>query len=127
MEITGKVIHVGTLVEGQKKDNSGTWQKAEFAIEYGDRYPKKLAFQAFGDRVPDVLKLQEGQEVKVSFDPGFDPESREYDSKWFSQNNVWKIEHIGQASAPQPAANIYQAPEPEQFTAPDGSGDQLPF
>ncbi len=112
MELQGKVILVMPIVSGTSKSGNA-WQKQEFIIETTGQYPKKVCFQLFGDKVNEGPSI--GDEVKVSFDP----ESREWNSKWFTQLNAWKIEKQG-AQLPSPAPA--QAPAP-----PTQTEDGLPF
>lgn len=87
--IIGKVIKV--LDEETGTGKKGNWKKQSFIVEYGNQYPKKAAFEAWGDKVQFVGKLKPGQDVKVSFEP----ESREYNNNWYTTNRAWKIETKG--------------------------------
>ena len=51
MELTGKLVAIGDITEGQSA--RGTWRKQIFAIETMEQYPKKVAFMAWGDRCDD--------------------------------------------------------------------------
>lgn len=105
------------LVSGTSKAGNA-FQKREFVIETIGQYPKKVCFQLFGDKVNDCPNV--GEEVKVSFDP----ESREWSGKWFTQLNAWKVERQGmEQPAPQPAPQSQYAPA--QPT--DDLGNDLPF
>ena len=115
MEITGKVVAVLELVSGTS--NAGNpWQKREFVIETPGQYPKKICLQLFGDKVNECPNV--GEEVKVSFDA----ESREWNGKWFTQLNAWKVERQGAQTAPQQP--VYQQAQPQ---APATAPDDLPF
>lgn len=130
MEITGKTVAVLDLVSGTSKAGNA-WQKREFVIEIPGQYPRKLCFQLFGEKVNDCPAV--GDEVKVSFDP----ESREWQGKWFTQLNAWKVEKQGTqptATAPQQAPAqqgweaAYPAPQPKpQPAAQAQEDDGLPF
>jgi hypothetical protein len=89
-ELTGKVIKVlapesGT---GQKP-----WVKQMFVIETEGQYPKKVAFQAWNDKCDLIPNI--GDQVTVSYNP----ESREYNEKWYTDLSVWKIEVSGRSQA----------------------------
>jgi hypothetical protein len=127
MDLKGKVILTMPLVTGEGKN--GQWRKQEFVIETGDQYPKKVLFSLMGakiDQNPVVL----GQEVVVSFDA----ESREYNGKYYTNLNAWKVSAVGASnSAPQnnfqPSApqNNFEAPANISFSGDDSASDDLPF
>lgn len=125
MEITGKVVAVLELVSGTS--NAGNpWQKREFVIETPGQYPKKICFLLFGDKVNECPQV--GETAKVSFDI----ESREWNTRWFTNLNAWKIERQGAQQPVQAAPNPYapnpqQAPQMQPQTAPTPQADDLPF
>ena len=117
MELQGKCIAALAIESGTSKSGNA-WQKQNFVIETAGQYPKKVCLQLFGDKVNDCPNV--GEEVKVSFDP----ESWEWNDKWFTQLNAWKVERQGmQQPAPQPAPQPPYAPA--QPT--DDLGIDLPF
>lgn len=114
MEIQGKTIVTLPIESGTSKSGNA-WQKRNFVIETSGQYPKKVCLQLFGDKVKDCPNV--GDEVKVSFDP----ESREWNGKWFTQLNAWKVERQGATQLPDQTT-------PEQPTAPGiEKDDDLPF
>lgn len=117
MEITGKCI-VALQIESGTSKSGNTWQKRNFVIETAGQYPKKVCLQLFGDKVNDCPNV--GEEVKVSFDA----ESREWNGRWFTQLNAWKVERQGAQPAPQQP--VYQQAQP-QSSAPTQGADDLPF
>jgi hypothetical protein len=123
MEIKGKVIQIMPLQTGEGKN--GTWKKQDFVIETDAQYPKKVCLSAWGDKVNTSL-IQMGNDVNVSFDV----ESREYNTKWYTDLRAWKIEAataedgavaVPSYSAPA-AAPAFTVPVPEM-----AGGDDLPF
>ena len=76
--------------------------------------------QLFGDKVNECPNV--GEEVKVSFDA----ESREWNGKWFTHLNAWKVERQGVQATQQPVYQQQQAQTQPQApaTPPD---DDLPF
>ena len=132
MEITGKIIQVLPEVGGISKAGNER-KKQEYVLETHDQYPKKVCFQIFGaDRIAQAA-IQPGEELTVSFDI----DSREYQGRWFTSINAWKVDRP-MAAAPQAAPMA----TPEQFapasapTAPASSApdfgpanpiDDLPF
>ncbi len=109
MEVTGNVIAKMPVVSGTSKAGN-SWQKQEFVVETSGQYPRKVCFQLFGDKVDECPAV--GDEVKVNFDP----ESREWQGRWFTQLNAWKVEKKAAAQQePAPAAPQHQ------------DADNLPF
>lgn len=110
MEISGKVIKLLPLVTGQGKN--GVWRKQEFVIETGGQIPRKICFSLWGDKI-DQAGLTEGDEAEIMFDL----ESREYNSRWFTEAKAWKVvrKQAGNQSIPpeddMPAD--YFAPAPD--------------
>ena len=120
LEITGKVVKVLTLETGEGKTGN-TWTKQGFVIETEDQYPKKICFNAWGDKVQQVGKMKEGDKVKVSFDAS----SREYNERWFTDLSPWKIESLGASSAPDSAPA--SGDDFPTFVEGDSNTDDLPF
>jgi hypothetical protein len=126
MEISGKIYKILPEVTGQGK--SGMWRKQDFVIEFGDQYPKKLALSTWGDKV-NMNAFKEGDNVKASFDP----ESREYQGKWYTDCRVWKLEKIGGSTSESPAnqqqhsATAIHDQGLDVFDGGPGTDDDLPF
>ena len=94
MEITGKIIQVLPEVGGVSKAGN-EWKKQEYVLETHDQYPKKVCFQIFGaDKIAQAA-IQPGEELTVSFDI----DSREYQGRWFTSINAWKVDRPA-SSAP---------------------------
>ncbi|MCR5408275.1 MAG: DUF3127 domain-containing protein [Bacteroidales bacterium] len=113
----------------------GSWTKQEFVLEYPDgNFTSQVVMLAFGqDKVQELDKYQVGDRIKVSFNL----KSREYNGRWYTDVQVWRIAPAG-ATAPAapaaPAAAPVQAPPPYQAPAPslddmpaDDPSEDLPF
>lgn len=87
MEITGKIIAVLPAQGGTSKTGN-EWKKQEYVIETHDQYPKKVCFQIFGADKIEQANILAGEELKVFFDI----ESREYQGRWFTNINAWRVE-----------------------------------
>ena len=115
----------------------GPWVKQEFILEYPDgNFTAQAFFTAFGqDKVQELGKYQVGDRVKVSFNI----KSREFNGRWYTDLQIWRIAPAGtaqQAPAPAPApATAHEAPAiPPAPPAPtledlpaDSPEDDLPF
>jgi hypothetical protein len=123
IEITGKLIQVLQPIQGDGKN--GTWKKQEFIIETFGQYPKKVMLQLWGEKTSLLNNVKEGNEIKVSFEP----ESREYNGRWYTDLRAWRIENVSSGSANgssnQSATKEFEpmtsAPPPPEFK------DDLPF
>lgn len=136
MEISGRIIAVLPVVGGVSKTGN-EWKKQEYVLETHDQYPRKVCFQLFGaDRI-DQAAIQPGEELTVYFDI----DSREYQGRWFTNINAWKVERPVAAapiSAPGNApgndltpGNVVPPSAPVTSAAPDFGPanpiDDLPF
>ncbi|MFT3994752.1 MAG: DUF3127 domain-containing protein [Dysgonomonas sp.] len=100
MNLKGKVIQVLPVQVGTGKN--GEWKKQEIIIETEGQYPKKVCVSLWGDKVETVLN-------GASVDAQLDPESREYNGRWYTELRAWKVESVGgspqQSTSNQPIAN----------------------
>lgn len=117
LEIVGIVTVILPEQSGQGK--SGRWVKQEFILETKDQYPKKICFSCWGDKVADLKKLKTGDSVAVSFNP----ESREFNNRWYTELRAWKISKSSESS------NVSQEilPPFDEKDIPDNDTDDLPF
>lgn len=127
MEVTGKVIAVLPEQGGVSKTGN-EWKKQEYVIETQEQYPKKVCFQLFGaDRIAQAA-IQPGETITVHFDI----ESREYQGRWYTNINGWKVEHPAADGASPSAATTPAnfapagAPVAPDFPPPNPV-DDLPF
>ncbi len=121
LEVTGKLESVLPEVTGTGRN--GAWVKQSFVIQTEGQYPKQVCFDAWGDKADVVKNMNAGEMVKVSFEP----ESREFNGKWYTNLRAWRIEAVtGSAQTPPP-------PPPPADAAPSGDSsapqveDDLPF
>lgn len=89
MDLQGKIIVIMPSVTGQS--TKGAWKKQEFVIETLDQYPKKIAFEAWGEDCRAFDDLKTGNVIKVHFNV----ESREHEGRWYTTAKSWKIQVIG--------------------------------
>ena len=112
------------------EQKSASFQAREFVLEVPDgNYPQLIKFQAVQDRCAMLDNYNEGDRVKVSFDL----RGREWNGKYLTNLNAWRIETAGEAgstSAPQAGADerFRSDPFPESTnTPPPANMDDLPF
>lgn len=120
MEITGRLINKLDVVTGEGKN--GPWKKQDFILETQDQYPKKVCITVWGDKI-NLENFSENEEVTVSINV----ESREYNSRWYTDVKAWKMEKAGAGNNQQPDfGNVppEAAPPPEMASEPT---DDLPF
>lgn len=126
MEVEGKIILALPEQSGVSRAGNN-WKKREYVLETHETYPKKVFFVLFGDRA-DQYPLNVGDEIRLSFDIN----SREYNGRWFTSIDGWKVEPAAAPAAPgAPAAPAYGAPAPiAAAPMPDLTpepNDDLPF
>ena len=125
MEIKGRIIQILPLVTGTSA--KGEWKKQDYILETEAQYPKKVCFNAWGDKV-DQFAIREGEELIVSIDI----ESREFNGRWYTDVRAWKVDRA-QAVAQEAAPQSFGAPFPPQEyfnpqqPASNNSTDDLPF
>jgi hypothetical protein len=115
MQLTAKLVQLLPLQTGSGKN--GEWKKQDIIVETGGQYPKKVCVSVWGDKI-DEKKLKPGNMLKIEFDI----ESREYNSRWYTDVKAWKIDVEGgrESSVEQD----YQAPMVDLSTQAD---DDIPF
>lgn len=140
MEITIKVTKILEPQSGVSSRTGETWVKNSFVGETQGQYPKTLCFTVMGQERWDKMGIKVGGNFCVSFDP----ESREWNGKYFTDLSAWKAVNLdaGQsaqtqqpaapaptaAPSPQPAPANGVSPFPTADAAPaGGDDDQLPF
>lgn len=116
MQLTAKLIQLLPLQTGTGKN--GEWRKQDIIVETSGLYPKKVCISIWGDKI-DSGKLKPGNTLKIDFDI----ESREYNSRWYTDVKAWKVEVEGGNS--ETSSSEYVAPEVDMSTQAD-DGD-LPF
>ncbi len=124
---------VGKLIKKYDTENkTGTFQAREFVIEIEGRYPEYPKFQLVQDRCTIIDAYNEGDYIKVSFDL----RGREWQGKYFTNLNAWRVEkaEAGTQSqtAPAPSSQpIFNSPMPTADDEPQNIAsqpdDDLPF
>ena len=116
MEITGRIKTVLPLQQGTSQ--RGPWSKAIIVIEYqSGNYTNMLALENMA-KADEFASLPVGAEFKF----WFDPVSREYNGRYYTQCNCFNWQAVGQ----QPAAPQGYAPQPPQGYAPQAPQGYAP-
>ena len=115
MQLTAKLTHLLPIQTGSGKN--GQWKKQDIIVETEGQYPKKVCISIWGDKINES-QLQIGNVLRIDFDI----ESREYNSKWYTDIKAWKIEVAGTST--QNSSNITS--KRDDFTQ-NGEDDVLPF
>lgn len=129
LKIAGKITQVLPLQEGLSQTGNA-WKKQEFILEYiSGNYPNSVNFSLFGERRIAENPVQVGQEVTVSFDV----RSREYNGRWYTNCEAWRVEAgdttgaAPQQQFAQPAPAQAPAPQPAPSSMLSSQADDLPF
>ena len=117
LKITGEVTKV--LEEETGEGKNGTWRKQAFILKTPGEYPKEICIIQWGDSI-DKFGVKSGETLTAHIDI----QSREYNSRWYTDVKAWKVERQGGGSRP-PKGDEPPLPEgPEDFDTED---DALPF
>ena len=127
LEIEGKIKKI--LAEQSGDGKAGKWFKQDFVLETFGNFPKLICFSTWNENTKTLKTFKEGEIVKINFDP----QSREFNEKWYTDLRAWKIERLV-ASTTQSishAESTTQATTPATSTPDDISlppeQDDLPF
>jgi len=118
MEVEGRIIEV-LAVQKSAEGAAKAWTKVDFIVETEGQYPKKVCINSFNGKIPES-QLVVGNKVKVSVNI----ESKEFNGKWYTTVNAWKMEVLEAAQQQSYAPPSQQAP----FAAgEDNTASDLPF
>jgi len=111
------------------ENKTATFQAREFVIEVDGTYPQFVKFQLVQDRCTLIDNYNEGDSIKVHFDL----RGREWQGKYFTNLNAWRIETGANQQVTPPAEGnsaagefptLSDAPSQVSSSMPD---DDLPF
>ena len=112
------------------ESKTATFQAREFVIEVDGTYPQFVKFQLTQDRCPLVDNYNEGDNIRVHFDL----RGREWQGKYFTNLNAWRIEAgtTPEAAPPPPPSSTSDGSFPTLNDAPTNTAaatpeDDLPF
>lgn len=79
------------------EQKTASFQAREFVIEIPDgNYPQFVKFQVVQDKCSLLDQFKEGERLKVSFDL----RGREWQGKYFTSLNAWRIDRAGAGDEP---------------------------
>jgi hypothetical protein len=113
MELQGIIVKKLEKING--KSQNGEWQKQEFIISVGDKYPKNVCLSAWGERCDELENIQIGDTVTAELEIS----SREYNGRWYTEVKAWKFLGVESNQAPkvqestQTAAQSNSSPKEE--------------
>ena len=124
LQIKGKITELLTIERGES--SRGDWQKQQFIIETPGDYPKNICLMVWGDKVDMLEKYKVGDNVIAHINI----ESREYNSRWYTDVKAWRMEKDDDAVS-DATNDVVKPPEPPSNDSP-ASGDKkeeddLPF
>jgi hypothetical protein len=86
LQLTGTVKKIGEEQTGE--GGKGKWTKRTMLLEYmNGNYPKTVEFTGMNKGAEAIGTLGVGETATVHFDL----ESREYNGKYYTSANVWKV------------------------------------
>jgi hypothetical protein len=116
----------------ETEQKSASFQAREFVIEVSDgQYPQMVKFQLVQDKCTLIDDYAEGDEVEVDFDL----RGREWNGKYFTNLQAWKINKSGEAGGASGAGgdssaesnNAGSESSSKQSSAGADFDDDIPF
>jgi len=122
---------VGKLIKKYDTETKGqSFQVRELVIEVAGQYPQMVKFQLTQDRCAALDPFNEGDQIKVQFDL----RGREWNGKYFTNLNAWRLEKGDEVSNEAPAAPSFDSTFPSANDEPSmpaatttNNNDDLPF
>ena len=129
--VTGTVKEVLQTKQGVSASGK-EWATQEFILTTDDsNYPCDICFRIFGNDKITECAVNAGESIQVFFDI----RSRDYNGRWFTDINVWKIDRMlkpnevatGVPNESQPQGNAgFQQPA-QAVQQQQGNNNDLPF
>lgn len=113
------------------ESKSSSFQTREFVITTDGSYQQFVKFQLTQDKCAIVDTFEEGEKVKVTFDL----RGREWQGKYFTNLNAWRVESAGSSaiqnqsavSSSQPVPPIFEENNDFPTSGLPNDFDDLPF
>jgi len=116
----------------ETENKTASFQAREFVIKLEGNYPQFIKFQLTQDKCDIISNYKEGDKIKVHFDL----RGREWNEKYFTNLNAWKVESVAQdapveASGPpqefSPIENSFETSSKGQDSIQAEDFGDLPF
>ena len=120
MEIQGKIISALPERSGTSQRTGNAWKLQEFVVETHDQYPKKMAFEVFGEDRLQRFNIQVGQEVNIAFDI----DAHEYNGRWFNSIRAYDVRPVDEQPQVATQPNI-EEPNPISEAPIVGSAEPI--
>ena len=120
MEIKGKINDILPLKSGQSA--KGEWRKQEYILETDSKFPKKICFLAWGEKI-DQFNINQDDEVEVSVDL----DSREYNGRWYTDVKAWRLSKRDASGDGSYSPNGEDRYEPDYQSSTSHADDEIPF
>lgn len=118
-EIEGKLLR-----KYDTENKTQSFQAREFVIEIQDgNYPQYIKFQLTQDRCALLDDYAEGEPLKVHFDL----RGREWQGKYFTNLNAWRLEKATAGSVAEPPPPSGDFDFPSVADEPAQANEDLPF
>ena len=118
-EIEGKLLR-----KYDTENKTQSFQAREFVIEIQDgNYPQYIKFQLTQDRCALLDDYDEGASIKVHFDL----RGREWQGKYFTNLNAWRLEKTSDSTAAAPPPAGEDTSFPSEADEPAHMNEDLPF
>ena len=104
------------------ESKSASFQTREFVITTEGTYPQFVKFQLTQDKCGIIDTCQEGEKIKVSFDL----RGREWQGKYFTNLNAWKVDKAANVAQTFQAAASSASMTPPVFEENTDFGSGLP-
>ena len=114
--IKGKITQILPVESGTSKAGK-EWNKGGFIIDNGDTYNPNVFVGLFGDKLDLLVNKSVGMDVVVHVNVS----SREFNGKWYTQCDGWRIDLFGQSKPNQ------EQPKQSQTQQSNDVDDDLPF
>lgn len=81
LQITGICTFIGSVSHGE------IWHKQEFVIKTEGNYPTEICFSVWNNTVEMLSRCKVDDRLIVKFNPS----SREYQGKWYTELTAWSV------------------------------------
>lgn len=126
MELEARLI-MELPEEGGTSRNGNQWRKKSWVFETFGQYPRKAKVDAMNAQIDNLARVLE---VGKTYTISIDPDSREFNGRWYTDLRIWQARESqgnGQGAPAQQEANPFGAPAAPAFpganAAPTFSGD----